>query len=472
MSNGQKQLEWKVPFKRVGDFPLDRSSSFKTLALAEEYLNATEDNNKVGLPYDGQIISVKNTGVYRIDINVDENNQTIKKLTKISDYVPGDDNSIEITEDNEISVKEVKTNIITLNKNIVVAGLDEKFGAGNYKNNDVITSGTDIYTILENILCKELYPEKVGKRSASASAGMDAPTITIDKTGTQEVGTKITLVTCKAGASNATNKKDSLISGMTYGYSSSNDNTRDSEDTEIKTSVNVTVNNNVQTISATLSGFNADTTTYPQNTPQSVTVTGNTPPLMVSTVLGCIVEGTNSITVNTTGCSYSVKCDAIEPVYYCSNLGKTNADKKTSKVEAVDTTTSNATSSGSTSVTGKYYYFMGYSDNTSFEQFTSDSVRALNTKTDWIVKDGTTTIVDATAIKSNGKSIVIACPSNYKLASVNNGVGADILENFTTKGSQGVVSVKTGEINTNYNVYIYPITNGAVVEFKNVTLTK
>ena len=127
------------------------------------------------------------------------------------------------------------------------------------------------------------------------------------------------------------------------------------------------------------------------------------------------------------------------------------------------------TSTKSDTVTGKYYYFLGYSDNTTYNQFDSASVRALTTKSNWITVDGTTTIVDATAIKSNGKSIVIACPSKYKLATVANGVGADILDNFS---SFGKVTVITGVIETEYTVYVYPITNGAEVEFKNVTLTK
>jgi hypothetical protein len=115
---------------------------------------------------------------------------------------------------------------------------------------------------------------------------------------------------------------------------------------------------------------------------------------------------------------------------------------------------------------------MGYSSNTLFSQFNSAGVRALTTKTGWITKDGTTTIVDGNAIKSNGKSIVIACPAKYKLATINNGVGANIIDNFTTKGSYGSVDVTTGNITTVYTVYVYPITNGAEVEFKNVTLTK
>ena len=82
---------------------------------------------------------------------------------------------------------------------------------------------------------------------------------------------------------------------------------------------------------------------------------------------------------------------------------------------------------------------------------------------------GTTTIVGTAATTSNGSSIVVACPAKYKLATINNGVGADILANFVSVGN---VDVKCGEITVSYKVYVYPITNGATVEFKNVTLTK
>lgn len=127
-----------------------------------------------------------------------------------------------------------------------------------------------------------------------------------------------------------------------------------------------------------------------------------------------------------------------------------------------------ATSSNIT-FTGKYKYFVGCSTNVTYDVFDDSAIRALNLKSDWITKDGTTTILnDKTVLKSNGTSIVIACPSKYKLATITNGVGADILPNFTTKGSEGTVAISNGV----YNVYVYPITNGAKVEFKNATLTK
>lgn len=368
-----------------------------------------------------------------------------------------------------LAVRSIDTDSTVLQKDIRVAGLGSQFGAGNYTNDMVISAGTDIYTILQNILCKELYPSAVTKTVASASASMSNLTLTLDKSGEQEVGTKVTMTVGKTNGSSATSIKNSSVSGMEYGYSVADDDKQDSTAKTITKTCTTGVSDNNYTISATInSGFNADTTTNVKTTPTTATGVGSAS--LAETVLGCAVEGENKITINATGASFSYKADAIDKVYYCSNLGNTDAAKNHTGVSAVDTATSKPTKSATASTTGKYYYFLGYSTNTTYDQFDSASVRALTTKKGWITKDGTTTIVsDKPSVTSNGQSIVIACPKKYKLATINNGVGADILANFSSKG---VVSVKCGEIDVEYMVYVYPITNGATVEFKNVTLTK
>lgn len=131
--------------------------------------------------------------------------------------------------------------------------------------------------------------------------------------------------------------------------------------------------------------------------------------------------------------------------------------------EPVNISITSGSVSSEQSITGAYKYFMGYSDKTSFDQFTSDDVRSLTTKSDFI--KGTTTVTSNT-MTSNGKSIVIACPKIYSLKTIQNGLGANIFDNFES----GEVTIKTGNVDTVYKVYVYPITNGAKVEFKNVTI--
>lgn len=356
----------------------------------------------------------------------------------------------------------------SISEDIVVAGLDGQFGAGNYENGQTIPAGTDIYTILQNILCKELYPTGVKSVSASATASMKSLILELSKTGKVEVGTLVKLTKGETNGSSVS-KTDSSVTGMTYGYSSENDNKKDSENSSIVKLCSTDIADNNYEISATISsGFNADSENYSKTTPAKKNGTGKAS--LEATNLGCVIEGSNSIEISATGASYSYSADEISKVYYCSNLGKTDDAHYHDGVSAVSGTTGKPTKTASASVTGSYLYFMGYSENTKYEDFDSTSIRELTTKTGWITKDGTTTIIqNGTIEKSNGKSIIIACPSKYKLQSINYSNQADMLNNFS---SVGKVPVKTGEIDTEYTVYVYPITNNAVVEFTNVTLAK
>ena len=356
----------------------------------------------------------------------------------------------------------------SISNDIVVAGLDGQFGAGNYENGQTIPAGTDIYTILQNILCKELYPTGVKSVSASATASMKSLILELSKTGKVEVGTLVKLTKGETNGSSVS-KTDSSVTGMTYGYSSENDNTKDSEDSSIVKVCSTNIADNNYEISASISsGFNADNENYVMTTPESKTGTGKAS--LEATNLGCVIEGSNSIEISATGASYSYSADEISKVYYCSNLGKTDDAHYHNGVGTVSGTTGKPTKTASETVTGAYKYFMGYSTNTSYDQFDSDSIRNLTTKTGWVTKDGTTTIIEKGTIeKSNGKSIIIACPSKYILKDIDYSNQASMRDNFS---SIGKVVVKTGEIDTEYSVYVYPIKNGTEVEFTNVSLSK
>ena len=367
---------------------------------------------------------------------------------------------------NEInSLKEKNDSLIP--NDIIVAGLESKLGAGNYNNNDVIPAGTDMYTILQNILCKELYPLNVTTTVASATASMNNLTLTLDKSGDIEVGTLVKLTSGTTNGS-AVDTVNSKISNMEYGYSTQNNNTKESSDKYIEKECTAEINDNTYTISASIiSGFTSDTKTNVKTTPE--TKTGEGSASLDETNLGCVIEGDNKITINATGASYSYSANAIDKIYYCSNLGKTSENQYHEGIESVSGNTDKPTKSASENVRGKYKYFLGYSDNTTYDQFNSDSIRALTIKTGWLNINSTTEVVGGTDIKSNGKSIIIACPNKYKLSSINTSFGNSMLELFT---SQGEIDVKTGEIYTKYNVYVYPITNNTKIDYKNVKITK
>lgn len=341
-----------------------------------------------------------------------------------------------------------------------------------------IPANATIQDVLFKLFCEEKWPGTITTANASITSTMGKPTVTMS-TSTVEVGSTVEYSVASGKSSySATGHK---ASGFTYGYAESVGGAKVSSNTS-KEGGKGTVTIADGTISvtvtaptgATATSGSADATTVDEaNTAGFVTVSGTY----------VAVEGNNKVTASNSSATYSCTFNEL-PVYYgVSNLGSTtNADddNKTYPSTKKDSITKTSTSVSASETTGKttpgaYKYFLGYGDYTAIDQLDSAKVRALTTKSGWITKDGTTTIVGGTAIKSNGKSIVIACPSKYKLSSVDHATGSSLLPLFTNKGVQGTVSVKlaggTGTDHT-YNVYIYPITNGAEVEFKNVSLTK
>lgn len=130
--------------------------------------------------------------------------------------------------------------------------------------------------------------------------------------------------------------------------------------------------------------------------------------------------------------------------------------------------TAGTTATASKTIVGQYKYFIGYNANLVAANVTATEIRNLNALTGWLTIDGTTTVAGPKS--SNGQSIVIACPSKYKLSAIQNGLGMDIMANFTQK-CQTVAPIG-GTQTATYNVYMYPISNGAKVEFKNIKFTK
>lgn len=344
-----------------------------------------------------------------------------------------------------------------------------------------IPANATIQDVLFKLFCEEKWPGTITTANASITSTMGKPTVTMS-TSTVEVGSTVEY-SVASGKSyySATGHK---ASGFTYGYAesvggakvSSNTSKEGGKGTVTVADGTISVTVTAPTGATATSGSKDATTVDEANTAGFVTVSGTY----------VAVEGNNKVTASNSSATYSCTFDEL-PVYYgVSNLGSTtntDDDNKTYPSTKKDSITKTSTSVSASETTGKttpgaYKYFLGYGDYTAIDQLDSAKVRALTTKSGWITKDGTTTIVDNSGnnnLKSNGKSIVIACPSKYKLSSVSNGVGADILVNFTTKGVQGTRTVKLagGEgADHTYNVYIYPITTGAEVEFKNVTLVK
>lgn len=379
-------------------------------------------------------------------------------FSKYVDVYRADNVSLELnSETNTFSIKNVDATKTTLGTTIQIAGgpLANDVAESNevwpwYEGgNRVIPAGKSMEEILTALFLK-VVNGTVKWGSASWSPTINEPSVTMSASEV-EVGTTVKVTKLQAGGVDAKTRTATCTCSQGYFNADADGNPTGSHNSGNKT-ISVT---------ASIDGTAALACTW-NDVATDITVN--------STELD-VVEGTNTFIASQSG--QKAVCNALPTtkVFAATNT-KVLLDSVSATFSENKPADKPLSKSKTVTVTGKYKYFMGYSSNTEYSQFNSAAVRALTTKTGNVTVDGTTTIVDGTAIKSNGKSIVIACPAKYKLASINNGVGANIIDNFTTKGSYGNVDVATGNITTTYKVYVYPITNGAEVEFKNVTLTK
>ncbi len=247
-------------------------------------------------------------------------------------------------EEGALAVRSIDTNATVLQKDLKVAGLSTQFGAGNYKNNDVITAGTDIYTILENILCKELYPTSVSYGTANITTSVAAPTINLTKTGTQIYGTSVSVSSVTCGALSVQTTANS-VSNLSYGYSALDDDSADSTATTISKGVTSSITDATYDLSLSFTGFNNQT---------AITATGESQSAckITNQAIGFVTMGSNTITASVTGPEVKGVADAIESGYTVSNLGKTESGKTYSGKTALNRTCPRPSKTASTTVTG------------------------------------------------------------------------------------------------------------------------
>lgn len=361
-----------------------------------------------------------------------------------------------------LAVREIKTDATKISKKIPVAGgplanlVDDVYPDG-------IEAGTDMQTVLMNLLCKEIYPNATVSNGTLTSE-FAKPNVTVSNNGaTVEVGTKVTVGAFTAYEPGNT-PKARTYNNFTHGYSLADDDTKDGDTPPSVSVTEISMNTGTYTITRTYTKFGKTTgnavATADGATASSVTIASD------DTLI--VEEGANTVKFEIKGPGHKGTVAASPDYYIISNLGNTDTGKKVAAQAQQDLSNTTATSATTTyTVTGAYKYFVGYSTNTAYTQFDSSSVRALTTKTGNL--SSSTTVVGGTPTKSNGQSIVVTCPNTYELKQVQNGLGADIKANFS---SVGEVSVTTGTIQTPYTVYVYPITNGAVVEYKNLIIGK
>lgn len=218
-----------------------------------------------------------------------------------------------------------------------------------------ISPDTSMQDLFVSLFTKELWPTNLVFKEGTVSAAIAAPSFTLSNTGLVEVGATVTIgKTTLSAATMSTTAR--TYSGFTYGYSSTNDNTKDSSNTTITVNAsNVALNSVNYTMKRTTNG-----------SVENATANTNHAQVTLDSKTFKAIEGTNTVKVDITGPTANATFASM-PVYYaCSNLGKTNEEHKT---EPKDTTTKTSTipsNSKTLNVTGVYPYYTNKDNITAF----------------------------------------------------------------------------------------------------------
>lgn len=218
-----------------------------------------------------------------------------------------------------------------------------------------ISPDTSMQDLFVSLFTKELWPTNLVFKEGTVSAAIAAPSFTLSNTGLVEVGVTVTIgKTTLSAATMSTTAR--TYSGFTYGYSSSNDNTKDSSNTTI-------------TVNASNAALNSVNYTMKRTTNGSVeNATANTNPAQVTLDSKTFkaIEGTNTVKVDITGPTANATFASM-PVYYaCSNLGKTSEEHKSVAKDTITKTSSTPSNSKTLNVTGVYPYYTNKDNITTF----------------------------------------------------------------------------------------------------------
>lgn len=230
-----------------------------------------------------------------------------------------------------------------------------------------ISPDTSMQDLFVSLFTKELWPTNLVFKEGTVSAAIAAPSFTLSNTGLVEVGATVTIgKTTLSVATMSTTAR--TYSGFTYGYSSTNDNTKDSSNTTI-------------TVNASNAALNSVNYTMKRTTNGSVeNATANTNPAQVTLDSKTFkaIEGTNTVKVDITGPTANATFASM-PVYYaCSNLGKTSEEHKSVAKDTITKTSSTPSNSKTLNVTGVYPYYTNKDNITAFAKLALTTNKTLD----------------------------------------------------------------------------------------------
>lgn len=218
-----------------------------------------------------------------------------------------------------------------------------------------ISPDTSMQDLFLSLFTKELWPTNLAFKEGTVSAAITAPSFTLSSTNLVEVGATVTIgKTTLSAATMSTTAR--TYSGFTYGYSSSNDNTKDSSNTTITVNAsNVALNSVNYTMKRTTNG-----------SVENATANTNHAQVTLNSKTFKAIEGTNTVKVDITGPTANATFASMRVYYACSNLGKTSEEHKSVAKDTITKTSSTPSNSKTLNVTGVYPYYTNKDNITTF----------------------------------------------------------------------------------------------------------
>jgi hypothetical protein len=416
---------------------------------AKDYADGLVENIK---PYEGGIaanISMGENDTYVVDV-------------KVSD---AEKNFIKVNTENELEVSAITLDAAITSKDITIEGGQWEAAVKTVYTGGTVPAGTTWESFLESMLCVEKFPGTISTTSAfTVSFGTLDPGV--DKSGTVEVGTSVTLN--KVNALNTTAHTQSIsvgsfsgADGKTYGYKKGEDGSHVNSKTYTET-LTPTLSASSKALKVTFSGF-VDAVN------SGSAIATKTAEGSIEAVTMYAMSGTNKVTVYQTGDTYtSSSAVTAGTLYAATNLKNYyKSDKVTPNTITPSCPVVNKTATGSKeyTVTGQFKYFIGDVTDYAADYWDTDRssvVRGLKT-TGWT---SSTSITVSHTFKTGTKQQTVVVPAKYTSVAgkdVNNGdVTFNHVKTFDFTNAQGYIS--------SYKVFVAPAADGLGADSK-ITIT-
>ena len=419
---------------------------------AKNYADGLVENIK---PYEGGVatdITMGENDTYVVDVKVAADTETKK-------------NFLDVSEANELEVTGITLDAAKTSKEIVVEGgawesiVKPIFGTS-------VPAGTTWESFLEAMLCVEKFPGTISTSSAfTVSCGNINPGI--DKSGTVEVGTVVTLN--KTVANDTTASQSITVGtfsgdGKTYGYKIGENGAHVNAKTYTE-NLTPSLKTSSKALKVTFSGF-VDAVN------DGTVIATKTGEGEIAAVTMYAMSGTNKVVVYQTGDTYtSSSAVTAGTIYAATNLknyyksDKVTPNTHTPSCPVVDKTASDSTEY---TVTGAFKYFIGDVTDYAADYWDTDRsevVRGLKTF-DWATAN---TISVAHTFKIGTKQQTVVIPATYTSVAgkdANNGdVTFNHVKTFDFTNAQGYIS--------SYKVFVAPSTDGLTTDSTiTITITK